>query len=83
MNLSERVKYLMKQAGIQVSGSCHLLRHAMATHMLENGADLRYIQLMLGHANVSTTQVYTHVSIRQLQQVHAETHPAKLNDLLS
>ncbi|MEE8057874.1 MAG: tyrosine-type recombinase/integrase [Pseudomonadales bacterium] len=51
--------------------------------MLENGADLRYIQLMLGHANVSTTQVYTHVSIRQLQQVHAETHPAKLNDLLS
>ncbi|MCP4465236.1 MAG: tyrosine-type recombinase/integrase [Halieaceae bacterium] len=77
-NLGERVKHLLKQAGIQVTGSCHLLRHAMATHMLENGADLRSIQAMLGHADLGTTEIYTHVSIRQLQQVHADTHPAKL-----
>lgn len=76
--LGDKVKRIMRNAGIDVPGSCHLLRHAMATHMLENGADLRFIQVMLGHANVSTTQIYTHVSIRKLQAVHADTHPAKL-----
>ena len=73
--LGDKVKRFMKNAGIDVPGSCHLLRHAMATHMLENGAELRYIQAMLGHSNVSTTQVYTHVSIRKLQEVHRDTHP--------
>ena len=77
-NLGNKVKRFMKRAGINVTGSCHLLRHAMATHMLENGADLRFIQMMLGHTNLNTTQIYTHVSIRQLQQVHHATHPAKL-----
>lgn len=76
--LGDRVKRLMKQAGLEVTGSCHLLRHAMATHMLENGADIRIIQAILGHADLNTTQLYTHVSIRQLQAVHAETHPARL-----
>lgn len=76
--LGDKVKRFMSNAGIDVPGSCHLLRHAMATHMLENGADLRFIQAMLGHSDVSSTQIYTHVSIRMLQQVHAETHPAKL-----
>jgi len=68
----------MRKADIDVPGSCHLLRHAMATHMLENGAETRFIQAMLGHASLSTTQIYTHVSIRKLQEVHKETHPAKL-----
>jgi len=76
--LGDKVKRFMKNAGIHVPGSCHLLRHAMATHMLENGAELRFIQAMLGHANLSATQIYTHVSIRKLQAVHRETHPAKL-----
>jgi integrase/recombinase XerD len=75
--LGDRVKRLMKNAGITAPGSCHLLRHAMATHMLENGAELRYIQAMLGHSDYRATQIYTHVSIRKLQAIHAMTHPAK------
>jgi integrase/recombinase XerD len=60
-------------------GACHLFRHTMATVMLENGADIRYIQEMLGHVELSTTQIYAQVSIRQLKAVHALTHPgAKL-----
>jgi integrase/recombinase XerD len=50
----------------------------MATHMLENGADIRYIQMILGHVNLTSTQIYTQVSIKKLKQVHAITHPAKL-----
>ena len=56
-------------------GGCHLFRHTMATLMLEGGADIRFIQAMLGHAEISTTQIYTEVAIRQLQRVHALTHP--------
>lgn len=77
--LGDKVKRYMKNAGINAPGSCHLLRHAMATHMLENGAELRFIQAMLGHADYRATQVYTHVSIRKLQEIHAATHPAKKN----
>jgi integrase/recombinase XerD len=69
------VSGLMRQAGITKPGSCHLFRHSCATHMLEGGADIRYIQAMLGHARLDTTQIYTHVSIRALQDVHARTHP--------
>jgi integrase/recombinase XerD len=79
-HLGSRVKRFMRSAGIHAEGSCHLLRHAMATHMLENGAELRYIQIMLGHADLKSTQIYTHVSIRQLQAIHAATHPAKLEN---
>lgn len=76
--LGDKVKRYMKRAGIDVPGSCHLLRHAMATHMLENGAELRFIQAMLGHADPRATQLYTHVSIRKLAEIHAATHPATL-----
>lgn len=56
-------------------GSCHLLRHAVATMMLESGADIRYIQQLLGHAQLVTTQIYTQVAIGQLQRVHSQCHP--------
>jgi len=72
------VPYL-RVAGIE-KGSCHLFRHAMATQMLENGADLRWIQAMLGHRSVESTQIYTQVSIKALQAVHGSTHPAEQRD---
>ncbi len=76
--LGDKVKRYMKHAGIDAPGSCHLLRHACATHMLENGAEMRYIQAMLGHADPRATQLYTHVSIRRLAEIQEATHPAKL-----
>jgi integrase/recombinase XerD len=66
----------MQRAGLGGKGSCHLLRHTCATHMLEGGADIRYIQQLLGHAKLETTAIYTEVSIRQLQEVHARCHPS-------
>ena len=71
------VKQLMQAAGIERTGSCHLLRHAMATHMLENGADLRHLQAILGHSNINTTTIYTHLSIDSLLQAHQATHPTE------
>lgn len=65
----------VEAAGIGKRGACHLFRHTMATVMLENGADIRFIQQMLGHVHLSTTEIYTQVSIRKLQQIHALTHP--------
>ncbi len=62
-----------------LNASCHLFRHACATHMLENGADIRYIQALLGHAELSTTEVYTPVAIGKLKEIHEATHPARLH----
>ena len=77
--LTYRAKALLRRAGIEKPGACHLFRHTMATHMLEHGADVRYVQEMLGHASLSSTQIYTHVSIGKLKAVHTATHPgAKL-----
>ena len=76
--MTQLVRNHIKAADIGKSGSCHLFRHSCATLMLENGADIRYIQQLLGHAKLDTTQIYTQVSIRQLKQVHTLTHPAKL-----
>lgn len=63
-------------ANIGKRGSCHLFRHSVATLMLERGADIRYVQEMLGHASIETTQFYTKVSIRQLKAIHTATHPS-------
>ena len=71
------VRSHIERANVGKSGSCHLFRHAMATAMLDNGADIRHIQEILGHAELSTTQIYTRVSIATLQRVHAATHPAE------
>ena len=76
--IADKVKRYMQFAHIHKPGSTHLLRHACATHMLEGGADIRYIQEMLGHANLETTEIYTHVSIERLIAVHHACHPAKL-----
>ena len=75
--LSELVRDYIDAARIGKRGSCHLFRHTMATLMLENGADIRFIQAMLGHANLNTTQIYTQVSIRQLKDIHTATHPGR------
>ncbi len=73
--LSDAVRKLIKAAGVTKPGSCHLFRHTMATEMLDNGADIRYVQAMLGHSQLSTTEIYTHVAIRKLKEIHAATHP--------
>jgi len=77
-SLTEYVRRYVESAEIGKKGSCHMFRHTMATLMLENGADIRYMQAMLGHADLRTTQIYTQVSIRKLQQIHKLTHPADL-----
>jgi integrase/recombinase XerD len=74
--LSRQVAAQMKKIGLGRNGSCHLLRHTCATHMLEGGADIRFIQQLLGHEKLDTTAIYTEVSITQLQLVHERCHPA-------
>uniref|UniRef100_UPI0040480E1C tyrosine-type recombinase/integrase n=1 Tax=Rheinheimera sp. TaxID=1869214 RepID=UPI0040480E1C len=74
--LSELAGKYVRLAGIGKRGACNLYRHATATLMLEHGADLRHVQEMLGHASISTTQVYTHVAIGKLKEVYERTHPA-------
>jgi integrase/recombinase XerD len=74
--LGHMVHRYVRQAGIDKQGACHLFRHTMATLMLEAGADIRYIQQMLGHKDLAATQIYTRVTDHKLKQVHTRTHPA-------
>jgi len=76
--LSAKVHDIIDKAEIGKSGSCHLFRHAFATGLLENGCDIRHIQAMMGHASIESTEIYTHVSIKELQRAHQRCHPARM-----
>lgn len=73
--LTARVNRYVAAARLGKTGACHLFRHAAATAMLENGADIRYIQAILGHESLNTTQIYTRVTVSKLLEVHAASHP--------
>ncbi|HUO09008.1 MAG TPA: site-specific tyrosine recombinase XerC [Phycisphaerae bacterium] len=77
--LGQHVRKIIARSGVNKPGGCHLFRHAFATGLLQNGCDLRHIQIMLGHASLETTQLYTHLAIHELQEAHRRYHPASHN----
>jgi integrase/recombinase XerD len=78
--VTSRMRSCLRVAGIAKAGSCHILRHSVATLMHDRGADIRDLQALLGHAVITSTQLYTRVSLQRLIRVHAETHPAEQRD---
>ena len=77
------VKRTVKAAGVSRPVNAHALRHACATHMLNHGADIRFVQELLGHAYIKSTQVYTHVSIGKLKETHRRCHPREQSGFMT